>query len=436
MKIGCISLGCPKNLVDTEKMLGKLLREGFQITPPEYAEIVIINTCAFIEEARQESMEVIKSWINRSPDKLLIICGCLPVIMGEKLWDLSPRVRGILAPGSIDKITDAVKEVMVGNRFKEIKREGEEEIPFRLLTTSTVWSYLKIAEGCKNRCSYCLIPFLRGGYRSRKIEKLLDEARVLADLGIKEIILVAQDTTLYGEDIYGKKFLPFLLEELSRIEGIEWIRILYTHPAHFTDYLIKTISELPKVCKYLDIPIQHCNDRILKNMNRKVKKRDIMLLIEKLRKEIPQITLRSTVMVGFPGEGEKEFKELLQFLNDVEFDRLGVFTFSPQKGTPAEKLPDRVPPQEARKRKEEVYALQRSISYKKNSQKIGKTVKVILEKREGRRWRGRTEGDAPEIDNFILLKGNPGGKVFTYAQITGAFPFHLEGKIIKQEEKN
>ncbi len=423
MKISCISLGCPKNRVDSEKMLGKLLEKGWEITSPENADFIIVNTCAFLKEARKESEQAIAQFIEDG--KRIIVAGCLPVYYGKALREKFSGLYGSLGPGDLDKVASLLNKP----GFYWNTQRAEAVLP-RFVSTSPFWEYLKIGEGCDNFCSYCIIPRLRGKFMSYRKETLLAEATVLTACGIKELILVSQDTAVYGKDIYGKPVLPELLQELSRIEGLEWIRIMYVHPAHLDERIVESMARIPKVTKYIDLPIQHCNKKILEKMNRRINKEELIYKLQYLRKEIPQIAIRTSIIVGFPGEGEKEFKELLEFLQEAQFERLGVFCFSREEGTPAAEMEPQVSEEEKRIRQEEVYRLQKEISYKKNLGKLNQQVKVLVEEKSEKGFIGRSEFDAPEIDQKVLIRGNA-----TIGEIIPVFidkvtPYNLEGSVL------
>jgi len=425
MKISCISLGCPKNRVDSEKMLGKLLEKGWEITSPENAEFIIVNTCAFLKEARKESEQVINQFIQDG--KRIIVAGCLPVYYGKALKEKFSGLYGSLGPGDLDKIGSLLQ----GNKpLFYWNTEREETMLPRFVSTSPFWEYLKIGEGCDNFCSYCIIPRLRGKFMSYRKELILSEATVLTACGIKELILVSQDTAMYGKDIYGKPVLPELLQDLSQLEGLEWIRIMYVHPAHLDERIVESIAKIAKVTKYIDLPIQHCNKEILKKMNRKINKDELIYKLEYLRKEIPQITIRTSIIVGFPGEGEKEFKELLEFLKEAQFERLGVFCFSREEGTPAAEMEPQVSEKEKEIRQEEVYRLQEEISYKKNLEKLNKQINVLVEEKTEEGFVGRSESDAPEIDQKVVIRGNAKIGEIIPVLIDKITPYNLEGSAL------
>jgi len=404
-KINLITLGCPKNLVDSELIAGSLFKDGYFFTgSPHLADFIVINTCAFIEPALKESEEkILEVCKNKRNNQKIIVCGCLPQLKRKKLFEKFPEIDVLLGSSDFPKINNIIKNL---KNKKYVFSVGRPSFIYScsnaraISTGSSGYAYIKISEGCDNRCHYCLIPKLRGKFRSRKIEDIVEEAKVLAGSGIKEIILIAQDTTLYGYDIYNGKFmLSVLLEKLSLIDGLHWIRILYTHPAHFTDGIIKTIKEIDKVCKYVDIPIQHTCDDILKKMGRPESK-VIFKTIEKLRNSVPDITLRTTVMVGFPGESDAHFKKLLNDIRKLEFDWLGCFEYYKQKGTKTYKLKDDVKKTIKESRKYELLKLQKEITYRKNKVKLGKIWNVLVENNKF----GHSEFQAPEIDGRIIVK--------------------------------
>jgi len=438
-KVGLISLGCPKNLVDSEYMLGSLLAEGYEVTPSlEEAKIVIINTCAFIEPAQEEAVETILEVAQQKGDKKLVVAGCLASLFKKKLFAEIPQIDALLNPPNTRKIGAACQRILQGETqvtyLSSRDKLWDEEGPPRLISTPRHFAYLKIAEGCQNYCSYCIIPYLRGTYRSRTVESIIEEAKILAQAGVKEVNLTAQDTTLYGEDIYGQRRLPHLLDKLSEIPEFQWIRILYTHPAHFTEELIKTIAENKKVCNYLDIPLQHISDSILKLMGRKVTQKEIKELLYTLRENIPYLTLRTTFLVGFPGEGEAEFGELADFVKEEQFDHVGVFTYSPQEGTPSRKFKPQVPAETKQKRVQKLMTLQKGISSRKNKRFLGKTIKVLVDEKKGSNlYIGRREGDAPEIDGMVILKGKTEAGQFCEVKITKTGIYELEGEVVNYQ---
>lgn len=408
-KIGMISLGCPKNQVDAEHMLALMDAEGWEIVDyVDGCDAVIVNTCGFIDDAKKEAIENILDMVELKKEGVIskiIVTGCLAQRYKDEIVKEIPEVDAVIGIGANGDIIKTVEEVMSGVDTIE-KYPPQCELPLegqRILTTPQYWAYLKIGEGCSNRCTYCTIPSIRGNMRSRSMEKVIDEAKQLAESGVKELILIAQDTTSYGLDLYGELKLPELLNELCKIDSIEWIRLLYCYPDRITDELIETMKNQKKVVNYIDLPLQHADDKILKAMNRRGDQALIRNVISKLREEIPDVVIRTTFIVGFPGEGEEEFETLAEFVNEIEFDRLGVFTFSPQEGTPAFDMEDQVDEDIKTRRGEIIMQDQYSIMEEKNNEKIGKTYRVVVEDYDGYSdsYTGRTYMDAPEIDGLV-----------------------------------
>ena len=408
-KIGMISLGCPKNQVDAEHMLALMDAEGWEIVDyVDGCDAVIVNTCGFIDDAKKEAIENILDMVELKKEGVIskiIVTGCLAQRYKDEIVKEIPEVDAVIGIGANGDIIKTVEEVMSGVDTIEnyppqcdLPLEGQ-----RILTTPHYWAYLKIGEGCSNRCTYCTIPSIRGNMRSRSMENVIDEAKQLAESGVKELILIAQDTTSYGLDLYGELKLPELLNELCKIDSIEWIRLLYCYPDRITDELIETMKNQEKVVNYIDLPLQHADDKILKAMNRRGDQALIRNVISKLRAEIPDVVIRTTFIVGFPGEGEEEFETLAEFVNEIEFDRLGVFTFSPQEGTPAFDMEDQVDEDIKTRRGEVIMQDQYSIMEEKNNEKIGKTYRVVVEDYDGYSdsYTGRTYMDAPEIDGLV-----------------------------------
>ena len=408
-KIGMISLGCPKNQVDAEHMLALMDAEGWEIVDyVDGCDAVIVNTCGFIDDAKKEAIENILDMVELKKEGVIskiIVTGCLAQRYKDEIVKEIPEVDAVIGIGANADIIKTVEEVMSGVDTIEnyppqcdLPLEGQ-----RILTTPQYWAYLKIGEGCSNRCTYCTIPSIRGNMRSRSMENVIDEAKQLAELGVKELNLIAQDTTSYGLDLYGELKLPELLNELCKIDSIEWIRLLYCYPDRITDELIETMKNQEKVVNYIDLPLQHADDKILKAMNRRGDQALIRNVISKLRAEIPDVVIRTTFIVGFPGEGEEEFETLAEFVNEIEFDRLGVFTFSPQEGTPAFDMEDQVDEDIKTRRGEVIMQDQYSIMEEKNNEKIGKTYRVVVEDYDGYSdsYTGRTYMDAPEIDGLV-----------------------------------
>lgn len=408
-KVGMISLGCPKNQVDAEHMLAMMDAEGWEIVDyVDGCDVVIVNTCGFIDDAKKEAIENILDMVELKKEGVIskiIVTGCLAQRYKEEIVKEIPEVDAVVGIGANGDIIKTVEEVMSGVDTIE-KYPPQCELPLegqRILTTPQYWAYLKIGEGCSNRCTYCTIPSIRGNMRSRSMENVIDEAKQLAELGVKELILIAQDTTSYGLDLYGELKLPELLNELCKIDSIEWIRLLYCYPDRITDELIETMKNQEIIVNYIDLPLQHADDKILKAMNRRGDQALIRSVISKLRAEIPDVVIRTTFIVGFPGEGEEEFETLAEFVNEIEFDRLGVFTFSPQEGTPAYDMDDQVEDDVKTRRGEVIMQDQYSIMEEKNNEKIGKTYKVVVEDYDGYSdsYTGRTYMDAPEIDGLV-----------------------------------
>lgn len=408
-KVGMISLGCPKNQVDAEHMLALMDAEGWKIVDyVDGCDVVIVNTCGFIDDAKKEAIENILDMVELKKEGVIgkiIVTGCLAQRYKEEIVKEIPEVDAVIGIGANGDIIKTVEEVMSGVDTIE-NYPPQCELPLegqRILTTPQYWAYLKIGEGCSNRCTYCTIPSIRGNMRSRSMENIIDEAKQLAELGVKELILIAQDTTSYGLDLYGELKLPELLNELCKIDSIEWIRLLYCYPDRITDELIETMKNQDKVVNYIDLPLQHADDKILKAMNRRGDQALIRSVISKLRTEIPDVVIRTTFIVGFPGEGEKEFETLAEFVNEIEFDRLGVFTFSPQEGTPAFDMDNQVDEDVKTRRGEIIMQDQYSIMEEKNNEKIGEIYKVVVEDYDGYSdsYTGRTYMDAPEIDGLV-----------------------------------
>lgn len=441
MKLLFVSLGCDKNLVDTEVMLGLLDKRGWQITDDEtQADVIVINTCCFVHDAKEESIQTILEMAEYKKTgslKALIVTGCLAQRYQEEIVKEIPEVDAVLGTTSYDKIADAIDGALEGN--VSIELADVDALPLvetkRLVTTGGHYAYLKIAEGCDKHCTYCIIPKVRGDYRSVPMEQLLKEAKELAEGGVKELILVAQETTLYGRDIYGEKSLHKLLRELCRIKGIRWIRILYCYPEEIDDNLIQVMKEESKICHYLDLPIQHANNEILKRMGRRTSKEQLIAIIEKLREAIPDITLRTTLITGFPGETKEQHEELMEFVDQMEFDRLGVFTYSPEEDTPAAEMPRQVPEEVKEERQAEIMELQQEIAFEQAEDMIGREVLVMIEGKvaDEDAYVGRTYKDAPNVDGLIfvntdeeLMSGD-----FARVKITGALEYDLIGELME-----
>ena len=442
MKLFCVSLGCDKNLVDTEKMLGLLGGTGFTFTDDEMeAEVILVNTCCFIGDAKEESVNTILEMARLKEEgacRALIVTGCLAQRYKQEILDEIPEVDAILGTTSYEDVAGIVKQVLEGRGTTHLTSFHDlGELPdtkaARVVTTGGYYAFLKIAEGCDKRCTYGIIPYLRGPYRSVPMEQLLEEARQLAQGGVKELILVAQETTLYGKDIYGEKSLPKLLHELAQIPGIQWIRIQYCYPEEITDGLIEAIRTEEKVCHYLDIPIQHASNRILKRMGRRTNREELTERIAKLRREIPDIALRTTMISGFPGETQADHEELMDFVNEMEFERLGVFAYSAEEDTPAYSYPDQVPQEVKEGRRDEIMELQQDIAFGHCEDMVGRVLTVLIEGKvvDEPVYVGRTYMDAPNVDGLIfvnaemeLMSGD-----FVRVKVTGAAEYDLIGEV-------
>ena len=440
MKILFISLGCDKNLVDTEVMLGMLASRGYEMTNEEQeADIIVINTCCFIHDAKEESIQNIlemAEYKKNGSAKALIVTGCMAERYRQEILDEIPEVDEVLGTTAYDRILDAVDAALAGQH--EVMMADLDALPLpetkRLVTTGGHFAYLKIAEGCDKHCTYCIIPKIRGNFRSVPMERLIKEAEELADQGVKELILVAQETTLYGKDLYGEKSLPKLLRELCKISGIRWIRILYCYPEEITDELIQVMKEEPKICHYLDLPIQHANDTILRRMGRRTSKQELIDIVQKLRKEIPDICLRTTLITGFPGETQEQHEEVMEFIDTLEFDRLGAFTYSPEEDTPAATFEDQIDEEVKEDRQADIMELQQEIAFDKAEDMIGREVLVMIEGKvaDENAYVGRTYRDAPNVDGLIfintdveLISGD-----FAKVKVTGALDYDLIGELI------
>ena len=439
MKLLFISLGCDKNLTDTEVMLGLLASRGYEMTDDECeADIIVINTCCFIHDAKEESIQNILEMAEYKKEgslKALIVTGCLAQRYRQEILDEIPEVDAVLGTTAYDQILDAVDEALKGQnsvRMEDLQRLPKVEAK-RQVTTGGHFAYMKIAEGCDKHCTYCIIPKIRGRFRSRPMEELIREAEELAEQGVKELILVAQETTLYGKDLYGEKSLPVLLRKLCKISGLRWIRVLYCYPEEITDELIRVMKEEPKICHYLDLPIQHANDDILKRMGRKTSKQELIDIVGKLRKEIPDICLRTTLITGFPGETQEQYEELYRFVSEMEFDRLGVFTYSPEEDTPAALMPDQIEESVKEERQAELMELQQEIAFEAAENMVGKEVLVMIEGKvaDENVYVGRTYKDAPNIDGLIFVETGVELVSGDYAKVrvTGALEYDLIGGI-------
>lgn len=434
-----VSLGCDKNLVDSEMMIGLLAKSGYEFTDDEKeADVVVVNTCCFINDAKEESINTILEMAELKKSgqiEALIVAGCLAQRYKEEIQTEIEEVDAILGTMAIDEVVKTIEEVLHGTKVNHYKSLDEK--PFaeteRVVTTGGHYAYLKIAEGCDKHCTYCIIPKVRGNYRSIPMENLLEQARRLADQGVKELILVAQETTLYGLDFYGRKMLPELLHRLCEINGIRWIRILYCYPEEIDDALIQVIKEEKKICHYLDLPIQHASDRILKRMGRRTNKAELTNIVRKLRAEIPDICLRTTLITGFPGETEEDHEELMEFVDEMEFDRLGVFTYSQEEDTPAAGMPDQISEELKSERQAELMELQQEIAFEAAENMKGQIVTAMIEGKvaDENAYVARTYKDAPNVDGFLFI--NTGRELmtgdFVTAKITGSYEYDLIGEL-------
>lgn len=440
MNVLFISLGCDKNLVDSEVMLGLLDAKGYRIVDEEQeADIIVINTCCFIHDAKEESIRTILEMAEYKKEgrlKALIVTGCLAQRYQQEILKEIPEVDAVVGTTSYDRIIRVIEEALAGDGRVELA--DVDSLPLvgekRLLTTGGHYAYLKIAEGCDKHCTYCIIPKIRGNYRSVPMERLMKEAEELAEQGVKELILVAQETTLYGKDLYGERSLHRLLEGLCKIRGIRWIRLLYCYPEEIYDELIQVIKKEKKICHYLDLPIQHASDEILKRMGRKTSREQLEKIIWKLREEIPDITLRTTLITGFPGETKEQHEELMEFIDEMEFDRLGVFTYSPEEDTPAADMPDQIPEEVKEERRAELMELQQEIAFDQAEEMTGREVLVMVEGKvvDEDAYVGRTYRDAPNVDGLIfihteeeLMSGD-----FARVKVAGALEYDLIGELI------
>lgn len=439
IKILFISLGCDKNLVDTEMMLGMLVQKGYAITDDEKeADVAVVNTCCFINDAKQESINTLLEMAqlrNSGSIKALVAAGCLAQRYKEEIQTEIPEVDAIVGTTAIDAIVDTIEAVLSGNAQNHIEDINKKPVydKKRIVTTGGHFAYLKIAEGCDKHCSYCIIPKVRGNYRSIPMDSLIEEARRLVELGVKELILVAQETTLYGVDLYGKKSLPELLHKLCEIEGLYWIRILYCYPEEITDELIDTIKQEEKICNYLDIPIQHASDSVLKRMGRRTTRQELADIVTKLRTAIPDICLRTTLITGFPGETEEDHESLISFIDEMEFDRLGVFAYSPEENTPAAEFADQVPDEIKLDRQADLMELQQMIAFDNAEGMKGRRLLVMVEGKvpDENAYVARSYKDAPNVDGYVfiqtakeLMTGD-----FVPVRITGAYEYDLIGEI-------
>lgn len=451
-----ISLGCDKNLVDSEKMLGLLSESGYTIVEDEAeADAIVINTCCFIHDAKEESIETIlemASWKEKGRLQALVITGCLAQRYKDEIAAELPEVDAVIGTSGYTEIVPVLDKLLKVSGTEEAQTDGECPLVYcpsidllppslpdkRMVTTGAYTAYLKIAEGCNKRCTYCVIPYIRGRYRSFPVEDLLKEAERLVAGGARELILIAQETTVYGVDLYGRKMLPELLRKLCRLEGLDWIRILYCYPEEITDELIQVMKEEKKVCHYLDIPIQHSEDAILKRMGRRTNRAELTALIEKLRKEIPDIILRTTLITGFPGETEEDFAQMVAFVEEMQFDRLGVFTYSPEEGTKAAVMEDQIDEEVKEARRDHIMELQQDISAAAASAMVGREMSVLIEGYlyEEDIYVGRTYMDAPKVDGNVFVRSEEemiSGDIVP-VRITGASEYDLMGDVIYEDE--
>ena len=441
MKILFVSLGCDKNLVDSEKMLGMLQEKGYTFTDDEAeADVVVVNTCCFIGDAKEESINTLLQMGELKDSgqvKALIAAGCLAQRYREEIQKEIPQVDAIIGTTAIDEIVAALEEILAGqkqNHYEDINAAPVTETN-RVVTTGGHFAYLKIAEGCDKHCTYCIIPKIRGNYRSYPMDYLVEQAEALVANGAKELILVAQETTVYGTDIYGKKALPELLHKLGQIEDLKWIRILYCYPEEINDELIQAIKNEPKVCHYLDMPIQHASDAILKRMGRRTSRQELIDIITKLRKEIPDIALRTTLITGFPGETQEDHEQMMEFVDSIEFDRLGVFTYSPEEGTPAAEMDNQIDEEVKEQWRDEVMELQQEVSLDKSADMVGKTIEVMIEGKisDDEAYVGRSYKDAPNVDGFVFVNttANLMSGAIVRVEITGAMEYDLIGSLVE-----
>lgn len=437
-KIYVVTLGCSKNEIDSELMISILRNNNYLVANSlDEADIIIVNTCGFIEKAKEESIETIwemTRYKNEGKCKYLILAGCLAERYSQELMDEIPDIDAIIGTGNIKEVSSVIKDLeLKAQRIKKTGNINEDYLEEVKRINFNITEYVRISEGCDNFCTYCIIPKLRGKHRSRKMEDIIKEVKYLAANGVKEIILIGQNTSDYGIDLYGEYSLYKLLDELNTIEGISWIRILYLYPDNFNDNLIKSIKNNEKVVKYVDIPLQHINNNVLKQMNRKTNKKDIISLINKLRKEIPEIIIRTTFIVGFPGETEDDFNELLSFIEDIRFERLGVFTYSQEEDTPAYNLPNQVPEEIKEYRRNKIMEVQQDVSENIMMSKVGKTFNVLIEEFcDNNTYIGRTYMDSPEIDGVVYVNSsneiNLGN--FVEVKITDYLEYDLIGEVI------
>lgn len=441
-KAGMISLGCPKNQVDGEILLSKLKNAGFELVSEiEDSDVMIINTCGFIESAKQEAIETILEVAEYKKAGLIsaiVVTGCLAERYQDEILKEMPEVDAVIGIGSNADIVKVCQKALVGIKTSSFFDKcmlplGDD----RLLSTPSHWAYLKISDGCDNKCSYCAIPSIRGKFRSRRLEDVVAEAKTLASWGVKELILIAQDTTKYGQDLYGEYKLDELLKELVKIDGIQWIRLYYCYPERITDSLIEVIANEDKICKYIDVPLQHANKTVLKNMNRAGDSQSYKALITKMKERIPTLALRTTFMVGFPGETDEQFEDLCNFVKDVKFDKMGSFTFSPEEDTPAYDMENQIDEAVKKRRQEILMDAQYTITEQSNKSKINKQFKVIIDEKDGENYIGRAFFDSPEIDSGIIIKSNEKLSIgeFYDVIITDYDGYDLKGRVLNEFAK-
>lgn len=439
VKVGMVSLGCPKNQVDAEMLLSNIKRDGFEITADaQQADVVVINTCGFIESAKQESIDSILEFCELKEQgqlKCVVVTGCLAERYREEIAKEIPEADVVLGIGSNADIAQAITQALDGKKVAEFGEKQELALNGeRVISTPSYFAYLKIAEGCDNNCTYCAIPAIRGPYRSRKLEDIVEEAEWLASSGVKELIVVAQDTTRYGSDLYGELKLPELLRRLCQIDGFVWIRVLYCYPEMVTDELLDVLAEEPKMAKYIDIPIQHINSAVLRRMHRRSTREEILSVVQRVRERVPNVTIRTTLIAGFPGETKEQFEELVEFVKESKFDRLGCFAYSQEEGTPAAKLPDQLDEETKARRAELVMLEQQTINEARNRAQLGKIVKVLVEgfDRESCCYVGRSEADAPDIDGVVLFVSekelSPGD--FAEVELLDILDYDLMGRAV------
>jgi len=441
-KIGLVSLGCAKNRVDSESMLGILVQEGFEITPnPEDAEVIIINTCAFIESAREEAINSIiemAQFKSNGNCKCLVVTGCLSQRYEQEIKEQLPEVDVILGISGYDRISDAIREILNNKKDKYLYTDMNCKLDYlngaRVLTTPKGSAYIKVSEGCDNCCSYCAIPKIRGPFRSRPIEEIINEVTSLAADGIREAVIIAQDTSRYGKDLYGTPMLSKLIKEIAKIEGIEWIRILYLYPDEISEELIQTMKNCKKVVHYVDLPVQHISDNILSAMNRRGTKKQIMDVLHKFKKEIPDVVIRTSIIVGFPGETSDDYNQLKEFIKEIRFDRMGIFTYSKEDGTLAAEMHPQISNKVKKQRYNELMEIQQQISYDINKARIGKTYKTLVEgvAEDGIFYKGRTYEEGPEVDGVVYFTSEEPLEegTFVNVKILIAQEYDLTGEVI------